>query len=140
MAKLTNLRTRCICAVCGVGLVVDLDDVDAGPGVDPRHKYGSTVGEQAFAEKLTTHGWRMLVGLPRRLVLCNVHAGAYEFATEDELHFLRDKLRAHRIADRFALEFYIHNGRVVTEGGARPASSQELEMWKILLAAAERSP
>ena len=134
MATLTNLRTRCICAVCGEGLIVDLD----APGVPP--PYGSSEGEQLLRDKLSGLGWRMLAGLPRRLLLCKTHAGAYERATEDELHFLRDKLRAHRIADRFALEFYIHNGRVITETGGRPASSQELEMWKILLAAAERSP
>ncbi len=134
MAKLTNLRTRCICAVCGVGMVVDLENLGPGPGLDMQQQ------DQLLEEKIATLGWRQLVGLPRRLLLCKEHSAAYECATEDDLHFLRDKLRAHRIADRFALAFYIHNGRVVTEVGARPASSQELEMWKILLVAAERSP
>lgn len=138
MAKLINLRTRCICAVCGVGMVVDLETNEVAGARDPQVYRAAQ--EKAFGEKLGTLGWRMLAGLPRRLLLCKKHATAYEAATEDELHFLRDKLRAHRIADRFALEFYIHNGRLVTEVGARPASSQELEMWKILLAAAERSP
>ncbi len=126
MVKLVNLRTRCICAVCGVGVIVDVDEVAA-------RDY-----DQAFAEKLTTSGWRVLVGRPRRLLLCKEHAGAYSNATEDELHFLREKLLAHGTAERFALEFYIHNGRVVTETGSRAATPQEIEMWGHLKRAERR--
>jgi hypothetical protein len=133
MATLANIRKRCMCAVCGACVVLELDGEPAP--VDPRTKsLELSPGQQFVADRLCAAGWRLL---SLEFALCPRHAELYQDAKEDELHFLRDKLWAHRTAFGFSLEFYIHNGRVVTETGARPATAQELQMWGILLRQAQ---
>jgi len=133
MAKMTTVR-RCTCAVCGAFTELELES--AAPPFDPRTKeLGLAPWQQNVADRLCAVGWRLLAP---EFALCVRHAGLYENATEDAFHFLRDKLWAHRTAAGFTLEFYIHNGRVITETGARPATAQELEMWGVLLRQAKQ--
>jgi len=124
MAKLTNPKCRVCCAACGEILVLEVPELT-----------GTNIIDDWLPAELSSRQWREL---GRRLYLCGKHAEASADPTVDELHFLRDKLWAHQTAQRFTLEFYIHNGRVVTETGARPATAQELEMWGVLLRQAKQ--
>jgi hypothetical protein len=117
MAILTNIMRRFFCAECGKGLIIGEPDVKT-----------ENIKEWLMSE-MTSRGWK---ALGHRLWICGDHVAGYENATEDELHFLRDKLWAHRTAYEWTLEFYIHGGRVITETGTRSATSQELEMWRVL--------
>ena len=127
MAKLTVVMRRRFCASCGKSLLQAEPAELTNAGFEKRHEWARS--------DLLSRGWRELTN---SLWLCGEHASGYQSATEDELRFLIERLLAHRTAYRFTLEFYIHNGRVVTETGARPATSQELEMWGILKRIEER--
>lgn len=124
MAKLRSYGRRCFCAVCGEGTLLTVPEMLAS-GIGTLYKDTN----EWIVKEMASRGWRHLGG---RLWLCKAHSSLYERATEDDLRLLQEKFLAHRTASRFTLEFYIHNGRVVTETGSRSATAQETEMWGVL--------
>ncbi len=129
MAKLINLRQRCICSACGASVVVE----ESGAVTDPR-----TTWSEYLQAMLVARGWRVLIGPPAPLLLCEEHAAAYQRATEDEIRGLRMKLLAFRVSDHFGLEFYIYDGRLVSPSDSRQATVAELGMWEALRRIAAR--